>query len=110
MNRPQKGADRIDLSRRLLLTAVLFTAACLALATGFGIAGGRLPLLSDRVCFRELGLSFLSLTPAGSPLRSPETVLPGIDLRFSPALFRTGSDPAGILLPGNVRSQKRGMP
>jgi hypothetical protein len=110
MNQFENETDRIAWSRRLLLAAALFTAACLALATVFGLAAGRSPLSSDRTLFRRLDLSSLSLIPSGSPGRNSEIGLPGVDLRFSPGLFRGGSDPAEILLPGNGQSPMGELP
>jgi hypothetical protein len=90
--------DRLVLARRLLLAMMLLTAlgfACTIFAA----------LLSERSATRQcaaltesLNLSGPALVPSGRGLRHPETIMPGIDRRFSPLLPDLEPGPEALLL------------
>lgn len=72
---------------RRLLVIVIIASVVVVLAAAADLLL-RAPLRDDPASawMRALTLSAPTLWPAGSPMRHPETVHPGVDLRFSPAL------------------------
>lgn len=110
MRRFKDRTDRIAWSRSLLITAIALTVLSLVIVTVHCLIRGPIPTPSDRACFRALDLSSLSLTPSGSPWRNPDMLLPGVDLRYSPALFRSGTQAAELLLTLPGASGREGRP
>lgn len=74
-------------ARRLLIMAISVSVLLV------GITAADLFLRVDhqndgaRAWMKTMTLSAPALWPAGSPMRHPETVHPGVDLRFSPGLM-----------------------
>ena len=73
-------------AQRLLTIAILASALVVLVTAADGLL--RVPHQDDaaRAWMNELTLSAPALWAAGSPIRHPETVHLGVDLRFSPGL------------------------
>ena len=75
-------------ARRLLgVVAVASGLIAAAVATHLTWSASR-PIEEAEAWMRAFSLSAPALWPAGSPLRHPETLHPGIDLRMAPGMER----------------------
>ena len=98
MARKERPPDRLGLARNLVLLTWLGGAALLSLVFLDSRLWPQDSLNPARAAVKALGLSNLSLVPAGRILRHPEAIRPCADLRFSPALPRVQPDPEDLVL------------
>ncbi len=73
-------------ARRLLTIAILASALVVLVTAADWLLRAPHQDEAARAWMNELTLSAPALWAAGSPIRHPETVHPGVDLRFSPGL------------------------
>jgi hypothetical protein len=98
MQKRQRPDDRLGFARNLLLASwlvMIFVLGWMALDATLR------PSVHERsscALARALSLSQLSIVPTARPLRHPETLHPGVDLRFSPLLTPVEAEPAGLLI------------
>ncbi len=86
-NESNPWRPRLCRSARHLLIIAISATALVFLATAADLLL-RVPRQDDTAVtwMKTLSLSAPALWPAGSPMRHPETVHPGVNLRFSPGL------------------------
>ena len=73
-------------ARRLLTIAILVSVLVVLVAAADGLLRAPHQDEAARVWMNALALSAPALWVAGSPMRHPETVHPGVDLRYSPGV------------------------
>ena len=90
--------DRLILARRLLVAAILLTAVSFSITIVAIVIPERRATRQSAALTKFLNLSVPALVPSGRTLRHPETILPGIDRRFSPWLPNLESGAEELLL------------
>jgi hypothetical protein len=91
---PEEKADRLDLCGAILAGTSIWVALLVLFFFFDAIVGPRMRANQQaRHLCRNLSLSSLALVPSGRSRRNPEMLIPGIDLRFTPALFRIRPEP-----------------
>jgi hypothetical protein len=107
MKTRKQSDDLLGLARNLLVTSWLLSGVVLGLML---VDSNMRPSAREgpaRALVKGLGLSNLSILPAGLPLRNPESLRDGVDLRFIPLLPPVETEPAGLVVSTPVVSGDR---
>ena len=96
ISKPDVGR-RLDRARTVLLVTLAATLVSLIVLAGYSLAPPRKAIRNAQEFVRVLGLETPSLVPSGRLLRNPAYASPAVDLRPTPLLPVSASDPETVL-------------